>query len=82
MCLSKGLGCPIGSIVAGTHKEIQQARVFRKMLGGSMRQTGLFASCGLVALEDWEEKIAEDNANTRYLAHELFDIKSVDIDHH
>jgi threonine aldolase len=53
VCLSKGLGCPIGSLVVGSAKDIAQARIYRKMIGGTMRQTGIFAACGLVALEDW-----------------------------
>ena len=58
VCLSKGLGCPIGSVVAGSSKDMIEARNLRKMLGGAMRQTGVFASCGIVALMDWQEKIS------------------------
>ena len=56
-CLSKGMGCPIGSVIVGTEEDIQHATVIRKMLGGQMRQVGTIASCGLVALEDWKEKL-------------------------
>lgn len=51
VCLSKGLGCPIGSLVVGSKKDIERARVYRKLIGGTMRQTGIFAACGLVALD-------------------------------
>lgn len=80
VCLSKGMGCPIGSVVAGTEADIQQARVFRKMLGGGMRQMGVVAAPALVALEDWQEKIAVDNENAAFLAHELAEIPGIKID--
>lgn len=67
-CLSKGMGCPLGSVLLGSEKDIFHARDLRKMLGGGMRQAGLTASCALVALEDWQEKLAEDNKNARFLA--------------
>ena len=57
VCLSKGLGCPIGSMIVGSEKDIAQARIYRKILGGTMRQTGIFSACGLVALEDWQDHI-------------------------
>ena len=50
VCLSKGMGCPLGSMVVGSEKDIRTARNFRKMLGGGMRQTGIFAACGLITL--------------------------------
>ena len=54
-CFSKGMGCPIGSVLVGSEADIDYARNIRKMLGGGMRQAGMTASCALVALEDWEE---------------------------
>ena len=51
--MSKGMGAPIGSLVVGTHEDIQEAMNIRKILGGAMRQTGVFASAGLIALMDW-----------------------------
>lgn len=68
ICLSKGMGCPIGSLVVGTEKDIKVARNYRKMVGGAMRQTGIFAACGLVSLMDWQEKLTEDNLNAAWLA--------------
>jgi threonine aldolase len=70
-CLSKGMGCPLGSVLLGSEKDIWFARNMRKLVGGGMRQAGLTAACALVALEDWEEKLSEDNANARFLASEL-----------
>ncbi|MFX0134072.1 MAG: threonine aldolase family protein [Candidatus Hodarchaeota archaeon] len=68
-CLSKGLSCPIGSIVAGSHSFIEKARRYRKMLGGGMRQAGVIACFGLVALEaNWIKRLAEDHKNAKALA--------------
>ena len=67
-CLSKGLGCPIGSLVCGTAGFIEQARRNRKMLGGGMRQVGILAAAGLYALEHNVTRIADDHANARALA--------------
>lgn len=76
-CLSKGLSCPVGSIVAGTKEFIQKARKYRKMLGGGMRQAGIIAAFGLVALEDkWIKRLGEDHKNARKLAEGL---KSYDL---
>ena len=52
-CFSKGMGCPVGSMVIGTKADIDFARMIRKMLGGAMRQSGVLAACALVSLEDW-----------------------------
>lgn len=68
-CLSKGLSCPVGSIVAGSKEFILKARKFRKMVGGGMRQAGIIASFGLVALETkWISRLEEDHKNARILA--------------
>lgn len=61
VCLSKGMGCPVGSMIAGSEEDIKRARVIRKMLGGGMRQTGVLSACGLVSLMDWEDKLLIDN---------------------
>ena len=68
VCLSKGLGCPVGSLVAGSRDFIARAHHFRKMLGGGMRQAGYLAAAGLYALEHNVERLAEDHANARLLA--------------
>jgi threonine aldolase len=71
-CLSKGLSCPVGSIVAGSKEFISKARKFRKMLGGGMRQAGIIASFGLIALEpNWIKRLEEDHKNAKLLAEGL-----------
>jgi threonine aldolase len=74
-CLSKGLGCPVGSMVTGSPEFIGRARRARKLLGGGMRQAGILASAGLLALREGPEgmidRLAEDHANTRRLADAL-----------
>lgn len=67
-CLSKGLGCPVGSVVCGSSDFIDRARHHRKMLGGGMRQGGVLAAAGLYALDHMVERLAEDHANARRLA--------------
>jgi threonine aldolase len=68
LCLSKGLGCPIGSLLLGSNEFIARAKRVRKMLGGGMRQTGVLAAAGLYALENNIERLADDHANCRRLA--------------
>jgi threonine aldolase len=67
-CLSKGMGCPVGSLVIGDAAAIDKARWIRKMLGGGMRQAGVLAACGLYALEHNIDRLATDHAMTRTLA--------------
>lgn len=68
-CLSKGLSCPVGSLVAGPKNFISKARKYRRMVGGGMRQVGIIASFGLVALEeDWIQRLEEDHINAKILA--------------
>ena len=68
VCLSKGLGAPIGSLVVGTREAIAATRVRRKRMGGGMRQTGILAAAGLHALDHHVERLAEDHAHARLLA--------------
>ena len=70
-CLSKGLACPIGSLLCGSGKFIDQARRVRKMLGGGMRQAGIIAAAGIVALDTMIDRLAEDHLNARALAQGL-----------
>jgi len=79
-CLSKGLGAPVGSMVAGSADFVARARRYRKMLGGGMRQAGVIAAAGLVALETGPGRLAEDHANARMLARRLADMPGVVID--
>jgi len=67
-CLSKGLGAPVGSMVVGSKEAIAQARVHRKALGGGMRQAGILAAAGLIALHEMPKRLGEDHANARLLA--------------
>ncbi|MEP6637722.1 MAG: GntG family PLP-dependent aldolase [Chloroflexota bacterium] len=80
-CLSKSLGCPIGSVVVGEEAFIDRARRARKMVGGGMRQAGIIAAAGLVALQDGPEgmidRLADDHANARYLAGALASMTGV-----
>jgi threonine aldolase len=80
-CLSKGLACPIGSVVVGTSEFIWRARRARKLLGGGMRQVGVIAAPGLIALRDGPdgmiERLAEDHANARRLAEALAGIDGI-----
>ncbi len=67
-CLSKGLGAPVGSMLVGSATDMARARVFRKALGGGMRQAGVLAAAGLIALEDMPARLGDDHANARLLA--------------
>lgn len=77
-CLSKGLGAPVGSILAGPADFIEEARRWRKRLGGGMRQAGVFAAAGIVALKTMVERLAEDHENARLLAEGLASLKGID----
>jgi threonine aldolase len=81
-CLSKGLGAPVGSMLAGPANLIAKARLYRKRLGGGMRQVGVLAAAGLVALEESPGKLAADHANARFLAEGLARIPGIQIDPH
>jgi threonine aldolase len=78
-CISKGLASPVGSIIAGTKEFIAAARRKRKMLGGGMRQTGILAACGIIALEEMIDRMKEDHDNARYLAEGLAGIEGFSI---
>jgi threonine aldolase len=67
-CLSKGLGAPVGSMLVGSAEDMKRARNFRKALGGGMRQAGVLAAAGLIALEEMPARLGEDHANARLLA--------------
>jgi threonine aldolase len=78
-CLSKGLGAPVGSMLTGSAELMDRARIFRKALGGGMRQAGILAAAGLVALEKGPGRLHEDHANARLLAEALSNIEGVAI---
>jgi threonine aldolase len=79
-CLSKGLGAPVGSMLVGSKDFIEEARLVRKMLGGGMRQAGVLAAAGLIALEEGPKRLAEDHENARFLAHGLAEIPGITVD--
>jgi threonine aldolase len=79
-CLSKGLGAPVGSMLVGSAPLIARARVYRKALGGGMRQAGVLAAAGLIALEEGPKGLADDHANARLLAEALSHTEGVTID--
>ena len=79
-CLSKGLGAPVGSLVCGSRDFIARARRFRKLLGGGMRQVGVLAAAGIVALERMVDRLAEDHENARRLAEGLAKLPGIRID--
>jgi len=76
-CLSKGLSAPVGSLICGTREFIARARRNRKMVGGGMRQAGILAATGIVALETMIERLADDHAHAKYLAEQLADIPGI-----
>ncbi|MDO6497665.1 low-specificity L-threonine aldolase [Photobacterium sanguinicancri] len=71
ICLSKGLGAPVGSLLLGSKDYIERARRLRKMVGGGMRQAGILAAAGKIALTENVERLADDHANADYLAQQL-----------
>ncbi len=79
-CLSKGLGAPVGSMLVGSREFIEKAHVLRKLFGGGMRQAGVLAAAGLVALEKSPARLHEDHENARYLAEGLARIPGIGID--
>lgn len=79
-CLSKGLSAPVGSMVCGSEEFIQKARKVRKMLGGGMRQAGILAACGIVALEKMIDRLKDDHRNARKLAEGLSELEGITID--
>jgi threonine aldolase len=79
-CLSKGLGAPVGSLIAGSKDFIREAVSVRKMLGGGMRQVGVLAAAGLIALEESPKILVEDHANAKRLAEGLAELRGVKVD--
>ncbi len=79
-CLSKGLGAPIGSMLVGSRDFIDQARSVRKSLGGGMRQVGILAAAGLIAIEEMPKRLHEDHENARRLAEALAEVPGLSLD--
>ena len=81
VALSKGLGAPGGSLLAGSRELIERATRYRRMFGGAMRQTGIYAAAGLFAIEHHQARLSDDHANARLIAEKLGGHARVDIDH-
>jgi threonine aldolase len=79
-CLSKALGAPVGSLLVGTADAIAQGRLYRKRLGGGMRQAGVLAAAGLIALEESPAHLPDDHANARFLAEQIAAIEGISLD--
>jgi threonine aldolase len=79
-CLSKGLCAPVGSLLVGSRALMERGRLVRKMLGGGMRQAGVLAAAGLIALEEMPARLCEDHANARWMAEEVAEIDDCQID--
>lgn len=79
-CLSKGLCAPVGAVFAGPKATVQRARKYRKMLGGAMRQCGVLAAAGIIALKDMTKRIGDDHANAKYMAELLNSLEKVSVD--
>ena len=80
VALSKGLGCPVGSLIAGSHDHIARARRVRRMFGGAMRQSGILAAAGLYALDHNLSRLVEDHGNAKLLAERLAELRGVELD--
>ncbi|MBS1815989.1 MAG: low-specificity L-threonine aldolase [Acidobacteria bacterium] len=70
-CLSKGLGAPVGSMLVGSREFIERARIVRKALGGGMRQAGVLAAAGLIALQEMPRRLSEDHAHAHFIAEKI-----------
>jgi threonine aldolase len=79
-CLSKALGAPVGSMIVGSTPDMNRARLYRKRLGGGMRQAGVLAAAGLIALNEMPRRLHEDHANARFLAEGLHILPGIDVD--
>jgi threonine aldolase len=79
-CLSKGLRSPVGSLLCGPSDFIENARIWRKRLGGGMRQAGILAACGIVSLTQMVDRLAEDHANARRIAEAITDLPGLRVD--
>lgn len=80
-CLSKGLGAPVGSMLVGTAEAMARARLYRKRLGGGMRQVGVLAAAGLIALEEMPARLGQDHENAQFLARALSQMAGVVVPH-
>ncbi|MBM4176883.1 MAG: aminotransferase class I/II-fold pyridoxal phosphate-dependent enzyme [Ignavibacteria bacterium] len=80
VCLSKGMGAPVGSVIAGTKEFIKLAHRYRKAWGGGMRQAGILAAAGIYAIENNYERLADDHRRAKYFAEEISQLPSIELD--
>jgi len=80
LCLSKGLGSPVGSVLVGDQLFVDKARRLRKRLGGGMRQAGVLAACGIISLKEMVGRLSEDHDNAAFLAQEISRIPGIKVD--
>jgi threonine aldolase len=80
VALSKGLGCPVGSLVAGRRDDMVRAKRIRRMFGGAMRQSGILAAAGLYALDNNLSRLPEDHVNAKLIAERLAEVKGITVD--
>ena len=80
ICFSKGLGCPLGSILVGSSEDVAKARRARKMFGGALRQAGIVAAAALYAIEHHIERMEDDHANARVFAERISEIDGISVD--
>ena len=78
-CLSKGLGAPVGTVLIGNNEFIKEARRWRKVLGGGMRQSGILAAAGIYALKNNVNRLSEDHSNAELLSDGLSSLKEIDV---
>lgn len=80
-CLSKGLASPVGSVLVGSAELIDRARIWRKRLGGGMRQAGILAACGIVSLNQMVDRLADDHGRARQIAEAVDQLPGLSVDH-
>jgi threonine aldolase len=80
LCLSKGLAAPVGTVLAGSKEFIKEAHRYRKMLGGGMRQAGILAAAGIIAVETMIDRLAEDHVRARFIAEEIAKLPGLSVD--
>ena len=80
VCLSKGLGCPIGSLVVGSKADIEHALILRKLLGGNLRQAGILAQAAVENLKTWRPKLEEDHKKALYMAEKLQALECLEVE--
>ncbi len=81
-CFSKGLGAPVGSVLCGSHEMMRKARRWRKLLGGSMRQSGVIAAAAIYSIQNNVERLADDHENAHWIAEQLSELDELEVNYH